>query len=484
MISWMQNNNKFTVIVMWVAAVSFILSTAVIGGSSGLRSNSIGKVGNIELAKDNFSMEYNQLFTQYNQMMQGKFDKEQAKQMGLQDQVIRRMAAQAKILNLANEFGIIVTEEETAEKLASYPAFQTNGQFNRKNYDMYIQNSGLSNETFENSLRDQLIIEKTFKLINNKSLENEYKAFEIAFEIADKLKYSVLTNKDINVTIDDKQLKEFWEPRKEQYKTPTQYTLDVQWTETKDTKVTDAEIEAYYNENRFNYTDKDGKISDFKDVKEIVKEATQVAKSKKVALRRYVQLKKGELKKDETITLDINDKKLSSALWAEITSKSINDLIKPKVVENRYATVKIINIVKPVTKSFDQVKDIVTPAYQEEAEKEALSRLANEKLTQIDKEDTNVSTFITLENAETQKLGLNQQETVNFISKLFTSEQEKGIIPIGSKVVVYKIIEQKLIPLESNETKSLHKNADEVKYQSFQTGLMKELDKKYPTKLY
>jgi len=484
MISWMQNNNKFTVIVMWVAALSFILSTAVIGGSSGLRSNSIGKVGNIELAKDNFSMEYNQLFTQYNQMMQGKFDKEQAKQMGLQDQVIRRMAAQAKILNLANEFGIIVTEEETAEKLASYPAFQTNGQFNRKNYDMYIQNSGLSNETFENSLRDQLIIEKTFKLINNKSLENEYKAFEIAFEIADKLKYSVLTNKDINVTIDDKQLKEFWEPRKEQYKTPTQYTLDVQWTETKDTKVTDAEIEAYYNENRFNYTDKDGKISDFKDVKEIVKEATQVAKSKKVALRRYVQLKKGELKKDETITLDINDKKLSSALWAEITSKSINDLIKPKVVENRYATVKIINIVKPVTKSFDQVKDIVTPAYQEEAEKEALSRLANEKLTQIDKEDTNVSTFITLENAETQKLGLNQQETVNFISKLFTSEQEKGIIPIGSKVVVYKIIEQKLIPLESNETKSLHKNADEVKYQSFQTGLMKELDKKYPTKLY
>jgi len=484
MISWMQNNNKFTVIVMWVAALSFILSTAVIGGSSGLRSNSIGKVGNIELAKDKFSMEYSQLFTQYNQMMQGKFDKEQAKRMGLQDQVIRRMAAQAKILNLANEFGIIVTEKETAQKLASYPAFQTDGHFNRKSYDMYIQNSGLSNETFENNLRDQLIIEKTFKLINNKTLENEYKAFEIAFEIADKLKYSVLTNNDVKVNITNEKLKEFWEPRKEQYKTATQYTLDIQWTETNNTVVTDTEVEAYYNENRFNYTDKDGKISDFKDIKEIVKRATQIAKSKKIALKRYVQLKKGELKKDETITIDINDKKLSSELWNEIKNKSINALLKPKVVENRYATVKIINIVKPIVKTFEQVKEIITPAYQEEAEKEALSGLANDKLTKIDSDDTNVSTFITLENAETQKLGLNQQETVNFISKLFTSEQEKGIIPIGSKVVVYKIIEQKLIPLENNETESLYKNADKVKYQSFQTGLMKELDKKYPTKLY
>ena len=484
MISWMQNNNKFTVIVMWVAALSFILSTAVIGGSSGLRSNTIGKVGNIELSKDKFSMEYNQLFTQYNQMMQGKFDKEQAKKMGLQDQVINRMAAQAKILNLANEFGIIVTEKETALKLASYPAFQVNGQFDRKSYDMYIQNSGLSNETFENSLRDQLIIEKTFKLINNKNLENEYNAFKLAFEVADKLKYMVLTSKDVEIDVDDKKLKEFWEPRKEQYKTATQYTLDIQWTNTKETNVTDKEVEAYYNENRFNYTNKDGKISDFKDVKEWVKEATQIALTKKLALKRYVQLKKGELTKDETITLNINDKILSKELWAEIRNNTINNLLKPKVVENRYATVKIINIVKPVVKSFSQVKKSILPAYQEEAKKEALSSLANDKLTKIDNIETNVSTFITLENAETQKLGLNQQETVKFISKLFTSEEEKGIIPIGSKVVVYKIIEQKLIPLENNETESLYKNADKVKYQSFQTGLMKELDKKYPTKLY
>jgi peptidyl-prolyl cis-trans isomerase D len=480
----MQSNNKFTVIVMWIAALSFILSTAVIGGSAGLRSNSIGKVGEIELSKDKFSMEYNQLFNQYNQMMQGKFDKDQAKQMGLQDQVIRNMAGQAKILNLAKEFGIEVTEEETGAKLASYPAFQTEGKFDRKLYDTYIANSGFANNVFEKNLRDQLTIEKTFKLLNSESLDDEYNAFKLAFEVADKLKYTILTAKDVSITVNDSKLKEFWEPRKDQYKTNKQYTLDVQWTETKNTEVSDAEVETYYNENRFNYTDKDGKISEFKDVKEWVKEAAQIAKSKKDALKRYIQFKKGELKADETLTLDINDPTLSKELWAAISNKNKNDLIKPKVVTNRYASVKITNIVEPITKTFAEVKETITPLYEQETKKEALSTLAESKLTTIDNEDMNVSTFITLDNAEKQNLGLNQQEIGNFVSKLFTSEQEKGIIPIGSKVIVYKIIEQKLISLENNETEDLHKNVNQVKNQSFQVNLMKMLDEKYPTKLY
>jgi len=483
MISWMQRNNKFTVVVMWIAALSFILAGAV-GGSMGINSSNIGKVGDIELKKDKFQMEYSNLFSRYNQMMQGKFDEAKAKQMGLQKQVINNMAAEARILNLAKEFGIVVTEKETGEKLASYPAFQNEGVFDRKAYDAYIQNSGLTNEVFEDNLRDQLIIEKTFKLLSTKGLENEYKAFQIAFEVADKLKYTLLTNADVNVSIDDEKLKEFWEARKEQFKTAKTYTLDIQWTETNDTEVTDAEVKEYFDKNRFNYTKKDGKIADFKDVKMWVKEATKVAKSKKTALKRYVAFKKGELKSDETLTLDINNPKLSKELWSAIQSKKINDLLKPKVVGNRYASVKITNIVNPVTKSFEDVKENITPMYQAEAKKEALLALSEEKLTNIDKLDMNVSAYITLDNAKKQHLALNKQETANFIAKLFTSQEEKGIIPIGSKVMVYKITEQKLIPLESNETNIMHENADKVKNQSFQATLMKALDKKYPIKLY
>ncbi len=485
MISWMQKNNKFLIVTMWIATVSFIFTGATYGFSYGLRSNSIGQVGDIELKQDRFNMNYNNLFNRYNQMFQGKFDKDQAKQMGLEQQVLNSMETEAKLLNLAQDFGIVVTEKETAEKLASIPAFQTDGKFDRKIYDTFIQNSSFDNTTFEESIKDQLTIEKTLNMLSpDHALKNEYKAFSLAFEIADKIKYSILSEKDVNVTVNDAKLKEFWETRKEQYKTPKKYILDIQWTQTKDTNVTDAEIEAYYNENKFKYTDTKGKILPLEDIKNSLIADVKIKKSNKIAYKRYLKLKKGELTKDETLTLDINSPKISPKLWDEISKSEVNSLLKPKVVGDKYAAVKIVNIINPVIKTFDEVKEEITPIYKQEATKEALATLADKRLTTIDSDEANVSNFITLHNAEKQKIGLNTQETSDFITKLFTSNKENGIIPIGSKVIVYKIIEQKLITLDDNGTEDLYKNTDLVKKQSFQTSLIKKLDKMYPTKLY
>ncbi|MBU1668976.1 peptidylprolyl isomerase [bacterium] len=484
MISWMQKNNKFLIITIWIATISFIFTGATYGFSYGLKSNSIGKVGSVNLKRDRFAMEYNNLFNRYNQMMQGKFDNEQAKKMGLEQQVLNSMATQAKVLNLAKEFGVVATDEETGTKLASFPAFQTNGQFDRSVYDTFIKNSAFQQDTFEDSLRDQIIIEKTLDMLTSKGLENEYKAFGLAFEVADKFKYHLLSENDVNVSIDESKLKEFWEPRKEHYQTAKKYTLDIQWTETKDTNVTEAEIQTFYNENKFNYTDKEGKILPLADIKDWLTDDVKVKNSNKLAYKRYLQLKKGDLLKTETLTLDLNDPKLSKELWTEITNKAKNDLLKPKVVGKKYAAVKIVDIVEPVTKTFDEVKETITPIYKTEANKEALSLLAEKKLSTIDTDETNVSNFVTLENAEKQKIGINQQEMVDFVSKLFTSNQEKGIIPIGSKVIVYKIVEQKLVSFDNNNSSDLYKSADQVKKQSFETSLIKKLDKMYPTEFY
>jgi len=485
MISWMQKHNKFLIVTMWIATISFIFTGATYGFSYGLRSNSIGQVGDVELKQDRFNMNYSNLFNRYNQAMQGKFDKDQAKKMGLEQQVLNSMAIEAKFLNLAKDFGVIVTEKEVGAKLASFPAFQTNGQFDRKVYDTFIKNSHFDTNTFEESIKDQLTIEKTLNMLSSDgALENEYKAFSLAFEVADKLKYSLLSEKDVNVTIEDKKLKEFWETRKEQYKTAKKYTLDIQWTETKETNVTDAEIETFYNENKFNYTDKNGKILPLEDIKNSLIADVKIKNTNKIAYKRYLKLKKGNLSKNETLTLDINSPKLSRELWKEIINSKKNTFLKPKVIGDKYATVKVVNIVDPVIKKFDKIKEEISPLYKQIVAKEALAALADSKLTTIDNDETNVSNFITLDNAEQQKIGLNPQETSEFISKLFTSNKEKGIIPIGSKVIIYKIVEQKLITLENNETKDLYKNADLVKKQSFETRLIENLDKMYPTKLY
>ena len=484
MISWMQKNNKFTIIVMWIAAGSFILSTAVAGMSGGIKNNSIGKVGSIELKKDRFTMNYENLFNRYNQMMQGKFDRNQAKKMGLEQQVLDNMKTQARLLNLAKDFGIVVTDEEAGKELADNPLFQVNGVFNKTAYRTFIENRRLEQDVFEASFKDELIIQKVFSMLNAKSLKNEYKSFQTAFEVADKLKYLTLSQNDINVSIDDAKLKAFWETQKEQYKTDKKYTLQIQWTATKDTNVTDQEISKYYDENKFKYTDKEGKILALEDVKSWLTEDLKIKTTYKPAYKRYLEFKKGKADKTETLTLKINDPQLSKELWNEIINKKIDDYVKPKAVKNQYASVKIISSTEPVTRSFENVKEIITPIYRENTAKEALANLAEQKLTAIDTNKTNVSAFITLDNAETQIIGLNEQETRNFASKLFTSNTEKGIIAVGSKVIVYKIVEQKMIALENNNTSELYSSTDKVKSQSFESSLIKKLDKMYPTVLY
>ncbi len=484
MISWMQKNNKFLIVTIWIATISFIFTGATYGFSFGIKSSSIGKTGDIELTRDRFQMEYRNLYNRYNQMLQGKFDEEQAKQMRLQEQVLNSMAGQALILNLAKEFGIVVEGKEIGEKLASIPSFQKDGVFNKSIYMNFLRNMGLSAKTFENSLRDNITIEKTFSFLNLKGIEEEYKTFTTPFEVADKLKYTILSPKDINVTIDDTKLKEFWEVRKDMFKTAKKYTFDVVWVETKDVNVTDSEIEAHFKENSFKYTDTKGKLLSLNEAKPRIIKEIKLKKSKKSANRQYISYKKAQINKSETLTYDVNDFRLSKEVWSEVLSKNSGDLLKPKVVGSRYAIIKIVNIKEPTIKSFKDAKDELIPLYKNDKSKELLAKLSEENLKNIDKIKAKISNFITLKNIEKQKLGLNKQESSELASKLFTSDQEKGIISIGDKVVVYKVMEQKLISLDKNETVGLKANVDQLKKQSFQSNLMKQLDKKYPTKFY
>jgi len=74
-----------------------------------------------------------------------------------------------------------------------------------------------------------------------------------------------------------------------------------------------------------------------------------------------------------------------------------------------------------------------------------LAKLSEKMLKNIDEIDGNVSNFISLRNIEEQNLGLNKQEKLDFGSKLFTSNEEKGIISIKDRVIIYKILEQKRV---------------------------------------
>ena len=247
--------------------------------------------------------------------------------------------------------------------------------------------------------------------------------------------------------------------------------------------ITDDELKAFYEANTFNYTDASGKQLLFDAAKEKASRDLKLKKTKKAAQKSYIAFKKGKLESSETTTLPVSDLKLTKELWDEIGQKSIGDILKPKVVGDQYATVKINSIKEPEVMRFEEAKEEVTKTYTVQAKKEALLTLAESTLKNLDESNATVSDFITLEKSDNLK-ALNSQESLQFSQKLFTSTKEKGIISILDKVIVYNIMEQKLLPMDTNKTDFVKDNVNQMKKRTFETNLIKMLDTKYPTEVY
>ncbi len=481
----MQKHNKYLVWTIWVATIAFIGAGFVGWGTYdfGSKAGNVAKVGNIEIKQSQLNMAYSNIYGQYNQMMQGKLDEQKAKEMGLIQKAFSQLEIQAKLLNYAQEMGIVVSDKEVADTLEGISSFQKDGVFNKEIYNAYLRSQRLKAKTFEATLRDEITIQKTLALLQTDALPLEIETFSAAMNVADKLMYKVLGSSDVNVTVDDTALKAFWETQKENFMTPRMYKLSIVWTPTEGTEVTEEEIKTFYDTNSFNYTDAAGKQLLFDEAKEQAEKDLKIKKSKKAAQKQYIAFKKGKIESSETVTLPANDDKLSKNLWEDILAKNNGDIIKPKVVGNQYATVKIEAVVEPAPMSFEEAKAKVTELYMAQKKKEALLKLAEETLSTLEESNAIVSDFVTLEKNDNLKM-LNSQESLQFLQKLFTSSEEKGIISVSDNIIVYKIMDQKFLDADQNRTDFVKQTVNQMKSRTFESNLIKLLDAKYPTEVY
>jgi peptidyl-prolyl cis-trans isomerase D len=485
MISWMQKHNKYLVWTIWVATIAFIGAGFVGWGSYdfGAKAGNIAKVGSIEIPQSKLNMVYSDVYEQTNQMMQGKLDDKMAKELGLVKRAFATLNTQAKLLNFAKDAGIIVSDKEVANRLQSIQAFQKDGSFNKDIYKSYLTARRLKANVFEERLREDLKINKTISLLTVDALPLEIETVSSAMNVADKLAYTVLTADDVNFTIDDTKVKTFWEKEKNNFMTKKAYEFAVIWTLSTDANVSDDEVKTFWEANTFNYAGADGKQLSFDDAKKQAKSDLQLKKTKKAAQKSYIAFKKGKIESNETIIIDLNDPKFTEELWSEIQQKNIGDILKPKVVQSKYAVLKIVNIKEPKVKTFEEAKNEVSKIYTAQEKKNQLTKLAEDTLKDFNSSSADKSEFITLEKHDNLKR-LNSQESLQFIQKLFTSTKEKGMISLSNKIIVYSVMEQQLLPMDENKTDLVKQTVNQVKQNIFESNFIKELDKKYPTEVY
>ena len=484
MITWMQRHKKWLIITIWISTIAFVGAGFVGWGqySYGDKAGAVAKVGNVEITMGELQKSYSRMYAQYNQMFQGNFDEEKAKQFGLQRQALQQLTQQALILNLANEYDLEISDAELLAELKTQEFFFQDGVFNKEVYKQVLSRNNLTMKEYEDDLKKSLLIEKTLKLLPVEVSQNEKNIIDTIMNIADKINYKVLSQNDIKVDTSDAALQPFWEQNKNNYLTDVTYNVNVVKQKTLKNTYDDAKIASYYADNKTHFKDAEGKIIPLESAKNAVINELNAKATKDTALRTYIAFKKAKLASDTVVSQETlsatqnpyNDEVLQKVSKASLTAP----FLKPILVDNTYYIFELTKINPATTKTYEEAKVELLPDYIAQATSTKLQELAQNSVATFNGVTTD---FIT--NSETSKITqLSQLEAKEFLSKLFTSTKKRSYIALNSgKIVLYNILEQKLLDNSNND-----QNNPIVRLKSamFNEGMIKTLQNKYQTEIF
>ena len=174
---------------------------------------------------------------------------------------------------------------------------------------------------------------------------------------------------------------------------------------------------------------------------------------------------------------------MTTEVWKEIEEKQTGDILKPKIINNKYAIIKIVAINQPRIKTFQEAKDEVSKNYLQELKQKSLMAKAKNMVEKLQENDPIKTDFVKIDSIDKID-ALNKQESLHFLQNLFISNKQKGIITLSDKkVIIYNIIDQK-IEKADNTTKIINPIINKLKSDIFQSNLVEQLDAKYQTEVY
>lgn len=140
----------------WVAKLLLLLlvvSFAVwgISGSlvAGFGSNSVVSAGGTTVSPIEYRLAYDRQIAVMSQQFGTRLTREQAKALGIEDQVLAQLVAGAVLDEQASELGLGLSQDKLAQLTMSDPAFQgANGQFDRQQFEYVLRQIGMRPEDY------------------------------------------------------------------------------------------------------------------------------------------------------------------------------------------------------------------------------------------------------------------------------------------------------------------------------------------------
>lgn len=483
MITWMQRHKKYLVITIWISTIAFVGAGFVGWGAYDMnkdRAASVAKVGHRIISVQEFQTAYANHFNYYNNLLGGKLTQEQAEQMGLNKIVMNTLINQNLLLNYADEIGLLATKEDIKDHIKNTPSFQTDGVFNKELYYSILKANRINPNDYENGLEKEILnakLENFFKLAPS---QKEIDLFASAFFMEDHLAISAVILDANEVTANEDAIKTYWDKNKSKYLTKKSYTLELLNIPASQTKFDDKTLEEFYAQEKYNYTQPDGKLMSFEEAKPKVIIDLRLKNDKKSALESFLAFKKGEVNASETKVIFDDD---TTFPLDKIQMAAKDEVLKPLIVKDNYMIIKMKEIKFPEPMPYELAKKDANRDLLEELKNTTLEKKAQAKL-----ENFTASSDLGFVSRDSVKsiAGLSEAKSAEFLSYVFDNTNKKGYKVIDGKAIVYEVLEQKLLNKDKAKqyVSLISENILQVKQAELNQNLIKKLAAAYKVEQY
>jgi SurA-like N-terminal domain len=162
MLKVMRENAKYFYVLFFIVILSFVF-WGVGTMDKGKSSSFVAEVGNYKISGQEYWRGYDNMVRFYQDLYKDKFTDDMRKQ--LKERVLDSMVVNRVLLIAARENGITVSDDELNDAIRNDPGFQRDGYFDINVYRNRLRLSRVSPEEFETSKRQELLAEKTRRMI-------------------------------------------------------------------------------------------------------------------------------------------------------------------------------------------------------------------------------------------------------------------------------------------------------------------------------
>ncbi|MGD2037797.1 MAG: SurA N-terminal domain-containing protein, partial [Desulfobacterales bacterium] len=140
-----------------------IVIVFVFWGVGSYRSRQTGRVADVNgtvITLNDYRNTYTNLVEQARQSFGNSLNDELIQALQLRRRALDQLVDRALMLQAAEKLNIQVSDEELAQAIKNFPAFQTAGVFDNQRYLNILSRTKLSPETFEEQQREALVIDR------------------------------------------------------------------------------------------------------------------------------------------------------------------------------------------------------------------------------------------------------------------------------------------------------------------------------------